>query len=80
MLIALLKGFLIVFMLVSLLFLPMQLWFSPTEVLLYCKSTIAITTWLWIIVAPLLLLILGLSRRVQITGRPDEWHPFPTNN
>jgi len=76
MLIALMKGFLVVLILVSLLFLPMELWFAPDEVLLYCKSTIAVMTWLWIIIAPLLLLVLGLGSRLLVTSRPDEWLPF----
>jgi len=70
---ALMTGFLAIFVVVSLLFLPQLRWYPPTEVLFYCKLTIAIMAWLWIIIAPPLLLCLHLGQRLM-SGRLER-HP-----
>ena len=61
---ALMKGFLIVVILVSIIILPLQLWYSPYEVHLYCKQAIVAMCWLWLIISPLMAIGLRLGRRI----------------
>lgn len=72
---ALMTGFLVIFVVVSLLFLPQLCWYPPAEVLHYCTLTITIMAWLWMVIAPPLLLCFRLGQRL-ISIRLER-HPAP---